>query len=120
MKVTEYLLLSLLYSGAACAGEWQFNGYLSQGLVAVSGSDFFTDGDDVSFSLSEASLMTSWRPTETIRLAGALVYRQRGNLSDEHFHLDYLFAEYLYPLENGFTGIRLGRVKNEIDRKSVV
>lgn len=48
MKVTEYLLLSLLYSGAACAGEWQFNGYLSQGLVAVSGSDFFTDGDDVS------------------------------------------------------------------------
>ncbi|ABL98779.1 TonB-dependent receptor [Shewanella amazonensis] len=114
MKVTEYLLLSLLYSGAACAGEWQFNGYLSQGLVAVSGSDFFTDGDDVSFSLSEASLMTSWRPTETIRLAGALVYRQRGNLSDEHFHLDYLFAEYLYPLENGFTGIRLGRVKNEI------
>ncbi|QYJ75954.1 hypothetical protein [Shewanella sp. FJAT-52076] len=114
MKVTDCLLLSLLYSGVTYADEWQFNGYLSQGLVGVNGSDFFTDGDDVSVALSEASLMSSWRPTENIRLAGALVYRQRGNLSDEHFHLDYLFAEYLHPLDNGFAGIRVGRVKNEI------
>lgn len=115
MKSNNALLLILLSgSPAIIAQEWQFNGFISQGAVAVDGSEFFTSGDDYSLALSEATLMASWRPTESLRFAGAISYRQRGNLIDEHFQADYLFMEYLLPLESGFMGMRLGRVKNEV------
>lgn len=115
MKSNNGLLcLLLLGPGVSCAEEWQFNGFISQGLVAVDGSEFFTGKDDTSLELTEATLMASWRPWENLRFAGALSYRQRGTLIDEHLQADYLFLEYLSPIESGFLGMRLGRVKNEV------
>ncbi|WP_372872136.1 hypothetical protein [Shewanella sp.] len=115
MKTNNLLIfIILLLSWGARAEQWQLNGYISQGLVSVEGSEFFTDKDNTSFALSEATLMASWRQGDNWRLAGAMSYRQRGNLIADHVQADYLFLEYLRPVESGFVGARLGRVKNEV------
>ncbi|QSX37743.1 hypothetical protein [Shewanella sedimentimangrovi] len=111
--IRGFVLVTGMLSSLALAQDWQWNGFISQGLVGVDGSHFFTD-DDTSLELTEATLMSSWRPAEHWRLAGALNYRQRGNLIDEAWQMDYLFVEYLHFLASGHMGVRLGRVKNEV------
>lgn len=116
MKNKSILLCTLLLvSSPLAAKTWQLNGYASQGYVDVNDSQFIVGDKGDTFKASELGLAGSWSPWEHFRFAGAVNYRQFGNLADDDVEFDYLFAEYSYPVfDNSTLGLRLGRTKNEL------
>ncbi|WP_025821767.1 hypothetical protein [Shewanella marina] len=116
MKNKSILLCTLLLASTPVAAKtWQLNGYASQGYVNVEDSQFIVGDKGDTFKASELGLAGSWSPWEHFRFAGAVNYRQFGNLADDDVEFDYLFAEYSYPVfENSTLGLRLGRTKNEL------
>ncbi|QDF68237.1 hypothetical protein FJQ87_17535 [Shewanella sp. SNU WT4] len=106
-------LCAALISPHLLATSWQANGFISQAYMHTENSRFIVGDDNDSFALTEAMLATSWRSDSPLRLAGALNYRQWGELTDSRVNFDYLFVEYNWHLWQGQQGIRLGRVKGE-------
>ncbi|GAA4874149.1 hypothetical protein [Ferrimonas pelagia] len=88
--------------------------YLSQGLTYNDGGHLFAQPGDMSFRFHEASINANWRVSSQWRLAGQMLYRQAGNIADSNTDIDYLFAEYRFPVWSGNVAAAAGRNKMDM------
>lgn len=111
--------LAVLIARTAVAGEHngnvQLHGFASQGAVQTSANRFYGDSPDTSFDFTEIGLNASWRLSPQLLLAGQVLSRRAGDMSDGSPELDFALAD--ITLSSGDThraGLRLGRMKNRL------
>jgi len=92
--------------------ELSVRGFLSQAYIHTSGNNYFGDSQDGSFDYRELGINAYWQPTANLSIAGQLLSRSAGNLSDGDPRIDYLLADYSFSRNaTHWTGIRVGRYK---------
>lgn len=117
--LTSLTLCLFLLSGSAQSLNWddgkgQLHGFLTQGLVASTGNNFYGDSRrNVSLDFREIGLNGSYHITPGIQLSAQIISRRTGEMDDSPLWLDYAFADIsLMQQETSKLGIRLGRMKN--------
>lgn len=95
-------------------GKGQLHGFLTQGLVASTGNNFYGDSRrNVSLDFREIGLNGSYHVTPGIQLSAQIISRRTGEIDDSPLWLDYAFVDaVLAQNETTKLGIRLGRMKN--------
>ncbi|WP_440874961.1 hypothetical protein [Thalassotalea sp. PLHSN55] len=116
-KAIKIIALSLVALNAQAnqseSQDWQIHGFLAQGLIDVSGSDFVNDDGDLSAELTEVGVNGSYQLFDSIRLAGQAVYLNGGNRYEQGLRLDYALIDWsVYNDENWLVNLYLGRFKN--------
>ena len=114
-SVNSYLifLVLLMHSLHSLAGEIKVNGFVAQGVIQASDSNFVTDDGKVSVKLTELGINSSYRINSNFRVAGQAVYLEGGNRYDQGARLDYLFLEWqLLNSQNWQVKTHIGRNKN--------
>ncbi|MFQ3276411.1 MAG: hypothetical protein ACI9VO_000421 [Colwellia sp.] len=116
------VILTAYYAGAIKAEDnktysnsqdFQFHGFISQGIIDVNGSDFVNDDGELSTELTEIGLNASYQLSDDFRLAGQVVYLDGGNRYEKGFRVDYALLDWsAYNSEPWQTNIYLGRFKN--------
>jgi hypothetical protein len=107
------LFFSLQAEAADTQHRFQTHGFVAQGLIDVSHSNFVTDEGGLSTRLTEIGLNASYQLTDDLRIAGQAVYLNGGNRYDEGVRLDYLLLDYMaYNQHNWLLDIYVGRFKN--------
>lgn len=109
-----YLGLGLLFlSYCVDAESLKINGFVAQGVIQASDSNFVDDDGDVSTKLTEIGVNSAYRINPSFRLAGQVVYLEGGNRYPDGFRVDYLFLEWK-PLNssNWLIKTQIGRNKN--------
>ncbi|WP_298442580.1 hypothetical protein [uncultured Ferrimonas sp.] len=106
-------VVAILLTGAAQA---KVDGtiYASQGLAYTTDGYNIADREELESEFRELALNFNWRASPRWRVAGQGTWRQLGNLSDEDPAIDYLFAQYRYPVSNGQLNVLAGRYKSPI------
>lgn len=100
-------------TSASNNNDFQFHGFLSQGIIDVDGSDFVNDSGDISAELTELGINASYQLSHDFRVAGQIVYLDGGNRYIEGARLDYLLVDWsAYTNENWQANVYLGRFKN--------
>jgi hypothetical protein len=93
--------------------EAQWHGFVAQGMIDVSHSNFVDDQQGLSFKLTELGINGSYQLTSTVRLAGQAVYLNGGNRYAEGARLDYLLLDWaLFNSDHWQFNAYLGRFKN--------
>lgn len=112
-------LATLLLSTSAIAETWpghfQIHGFASQGAVRTSANRFYGDSTETSFDFTDIGLNASWRLSPRLLLAGQVLSRRAGDMSDGWPKLDFALAD--INLTNDAShriGLRLGRMKNRL------
>ncbi|MBU2870724.1 hypothetical protein [Colwellia sp. E2M01] len=123
-KFLYTFVIVIIFSGAAHAEteknynqstiqDFQLHGFIALGLIDVDGSDFVNDEEGLSPDLTELGLNTSYQLTDTVRLAGQVVYLNGGNRYAKGFRVDYALLDWAaYTDESWQANIYLGRFKN--------
>ncbi|GHF00783.1 hypothetical protein [Thalassotalea profundi] len=89
------------------------HGFISQGVIAVDGSDFVSDENNISPELTELGINASYQLSNTLRVAGQAAYLNGGNRFNEGIRIDYLLLNWsVFNNQNWSTNIYLGRFKN--------
>ena len=113
LGVTLACLPVVAISGEVQSTDFQFHGFLSQGLIAVDGSDFVSDEQSMSPELTELGINASYQLSNSFRVAGQVAYLNGGNRYNEGVRIDYLLLDWdLYSGEQWSTNIYIGRFKN--------
>lgn len=100
MKVCRFVftLFSLATIGFTSftlnAEEIKWHGFVSQGAIRSSGSNFIEDEGDLSAKLTEVGLNASYRVNSKLRVAAQGVYLNGGNRYPEGPRIDYLFLDW--------------------------
>ncbi|WP_299085018.1 TonB-dependent receptor [uncultured Paraglaciecola sp.] len=98
MKLTAWIKgvgLGLLFHGCCLhAGSLKLNGFVAQGLIQATDSNFVTDKGDVSLRLTEIGVNSSYRINSRFRVAGQAIYLEGGNRYPSGLRVDYLFLEW--------------------------
>ena len=115
MRIKILSLILLLYSVChlSFADEFTLHGFVAQGAIQADGSNFVNDQGELSLSLTEMGINSSYRLTPALRVAGQAVYLNGGNRYPEGVRLDYLFVD--WELQSSFdwrVNLHLGRYKN--------
>ena len=93
--------------------DFQYHGFIAQGLIDVDGSDFVNDDGSLSPQLTEVGINASYQLTSNLRLAGQVVYLNGGNRYAEGVRVDYALLDWsVYESLNWQANIYLGRFKN--------
>jgi hypothetical protein len=93
--------------------DFQFHGFVAQGLIDVDGSDFVNDDASLSPELTEVGINASYRLSSNLRLAGQVVYLNGGNRYVEGLRVDYALLDWsMYESVNWQANLYLGRFKN--------
>ncbi len=119
-KLIAIILCScFMYVGELSAEEKSFadkinlHGFVAQGLIDVSGSNYVDDEEGISYKLTEIGLNASYQVSPNVRLAGQAVYLNGGNRYNEGVRIDHLLLEWaLFNNEHWQTNLYLGRIKN--------
>ena len=110
------MLLVALYAlcNVVNASDFSWHGYVSQGVAQSSGSQFITDGNEITGELTEVGINGYYQLTENISVAGQVNYLDGGNRFEQGTRLDYLFIDWSLPtLPGNWKGqVHLGRFKN--------
>lgn len=97
----------------AAEHDFQFHGFIAQGLIDVDGSDFVNDDGSLSPKLTELGINASYQLTSNLRLAGQVVYLNGGNRYVEGGRVDYALLDWsVYESLDWQANIYLGRFKN--------
>lgn len=117
LTLFSLLLANIVHATTAeqqkASSPWQVHGFLSQGAIKASGSDFVNDDQKTSFELTEIGLNASYQVNNSMRLAGQLVYLNGGNRYAEGARLDYLLLDWsVYQSLDSQVNVYLGRFKN--------
>lgn len=108
-----WLGLSAVASDCWAEEDIVWHGFLSQGLMQASKSNFVNDDGEVSYQLTEAGINLSYQINPSLRLASQVVYLNGGNRYPEGLRLDYLFLDWsVYTGDNWELRLNLGRFKN--------
>lgn len=103
----------LFHSYSLFAESLNLNGFVAQGIIQASDSNFVTDDGQVSLKLTEIGLNSSYRINPAFRVAGQAVYLDGGNRYPDGFRVDYLFLEWqMVNNSNWHVKTQLGRNKN--------
>ena len=109
------MLLVTLYAlcNVVNASDFSWHGYVSQGVAQSSGSQFITDGNEITGELTEVGINGYYQLTENISVAGQVNYLDGGNRFEQGTRLDYLFIDWSLPtLPGNWKGqVHLGRFK---------
>ncbi|MDO6486837.1 hypothetical protein Q4503_03930 [Colwellia sp. 6_MG-2023] len=106
-------LCVLIYSKKLSAQDFQYHGFVAQGVINVDGSDFVDDEGAVSPKLTEVGVNASYRLNDKLRLAGQVVYLNGGNRYAEGVRVDYALLDWTaYESTSWKANIFLGRFKN--------
>ncbi len=93
--------------------DFQFHGFIAQGLIDVDGSNFVNDDGSISPKLTELGINASYQLSSNLRLAGQVVYLNGGNRYAEGVRVDYALLDWsVYESQNWQANIYLGRYKN--------
>jgi len=93
--------------------DFQFHGFVAQGLIDVDGSDFVNDDASISPELTEIGINASYQLSSNFRLAGQVVYLNGGNRYAEGVRVDYALLDWsVYESLDWQANIYLGRFKN--------
>lgn len=93
----------------------QLHGFASQAAVKTTANRFYGDSPNTSFDFTEIGLNASWRLNPRLLLAGQLLSRRAGEMSDGQPEIDFALVDItlisgdLYRL-----GTRIGRIKNRL------
>ncbi|NMP31764.1 hypothetical protein HII17_09330 [Thalassotalea sp. M1531] len=91
----------------------QIHGFIAQGIIDASGSDFVNDDQDLSFELTEVGINSSYQISDNLRLAGQAVYLNGGNRYAEGARVDYALIDWsAYQSLSSQLNIYIGRYKN--------
>jgi len=106
--------LGLLFNSYSLFAEsLNINGFVAQGVIQASDSNFVTDDGDVSLKLTEIGVNSSYRINPSFRIAGQAVYLDGGNRYPNGLRVDYLFLEWqLFNNSSWHIKAQLGRNKN--------
>ncbi|QJR81034.1 hypothetical protein CA267_009720 [Alteromonas pelagimontana] len=115
MKLVTFSIV--LFAAFACqssrADPFSWHGYISQGLTQSVNSNFITDNNDISTSLTELGLNGRYRFGASLSLVGQVEYLDGGNRFEQGLRLDYLFLDWRLPqIEKWQTHVHVGRFKN--------
>ena len=93
--------------------DFQYHGFIAQGLIDVDGSDFVNDDGSLSPQLTEVGVNASYQLSSNLRLAGQVVYLNGGNRYAEGVRVDYALIDWsAYESAHWQANIYLGRFKN--------
>jgi len=108
------LTLNLLaFDIEAAEQDFQFHGFIAQGMIDVDGSDFVNDDGSLSPKLTEVGINASYQLNSKLRLAGQVVYLNGGNRYAEGVRVDYALLDWsVYESIDWQANVYLGRVKN--------
>ncbi|HAT41501.1 MAG TPA: hypothetical protein DCS87_07190 [Rheinheimera sp.] len=113
-KLSHSLLFAgLMLSHAANAEDWQWHGFISQGLMQSERSNFVNDTGKLSTELTEVGINTSYQLASDWRFAGQLMYLDGGNRYKDGWRVDYLFLNRTLVNDLDWQlDLYLGRFKN--------
>jgi len=104
-------LLSM--SAEAANKDFQYHGFIAQGLINVDNSDFVNDDGAISPRLTELGINFSYKLNNKFRFAGQVVYLNGGNRYAEGVRVDYALLDWTaYESVNWKANVYLGRFKN--------
>ncbi len=113
--------LALLFASSLATAQptlpsgLRLHGFASQGAVHTSGNRFHGDSPKTSFDFTEIGLNASWRLNPRLLLAGQVLSRRAGDMSDGWPKVDFALADITLVTEDeARAGIRLGRLKNRL------
>lgn len=112
------LLLSsavlLLHCPVSVASDgWHWHGFVSQGLMQASKSNFVNDNGEITADLTELGINGSYQITPSIRVAAQLMSLNGGNRYADGWRLDYLFIHWTaYHSLDWQLNFYAGRFKN--------
>jgi len=93
--------------------NWQWHGFLSQGIIDVNGSNFVNDDGSTSSELTELGINTSVQLLSNLRFAAQAVYLDGGNRYRKGARIDYLLLDWAILNKNNWqANLYLGRFKN--------
>ncbi|MCF7978276.1 MAG: hypothetical protein K9L82_09700 [Chromatiaceae bacterium] len=97
------------------ADQLQLHGFASQGALKTSANRFYGDSPNTSFDFTEIGLNASWRLNPRLRLAGQVLYRRAGEMSDDEPKVDFALADIILTTGDSYrVGTRIGRIKNRL------
>lgn len=113
------VLCLALVSGSAISGslpeQLQIHGFASQAAVQTSANRYYGDSPETSFDLTEIGLTASYRFSPRLLLAGQLLSRRAGDMSNGSPEVDFALADVNFVNNGAYRfGIRLGRIKNRL------
>lgn len=109
------LLIALLSTEVAMAesGDWEINGFFTQGYFLTDHNRFHGDSPDGSFDFRELAVNSSVRISDRLLLTGQVMSRRAGSIDDGTPALDYAMLDYRFiESEGGIIGMSVGRIKN--------
>jgi len=118
MRLTFILLFVLSFLptvGYSKSGssDWQWHGFVAQGLIDVNHSNFVDNNSGLSPKLTELGINSSYNFLSNVRVAGQLVYLNGGRRYAEGVRLDYLLLDWgIFNDANWQVNMYLGRFKN--------
>ena len=96
------------------AHEWQWHGFLAQGVIQADKSNFINRSGDPSLALTELGLNGALQLQPNWRVAGQVVYLDGGNRYPDGLKLDYLFVDWALVNQLDWRlNVYAGRFKNQ-------
>jgi hypothetical protein len=114
MRTLIFVILCIFTNNVkAVEQDFQFHGFVSQGIIDVDNSDFVNDDSSLSPKLTEIGFNASYQLNSNFRLTGQVVYLNGGNRYAEGVRVDYALLDWsIYESSNWQANIYLGRFKN--------
>lgn len=112
-RVVLIVCTGLLAGGKAVAGEFQFNGFISQSVIYSPDNPWYVDGESLHGDFREFALNARYAVNDRLSFTGQVLSRKVGDIDDGSPQLDFALADInLLSHESLNLGVRLGRVKN--------
>lgn len=110
----KLITLCLFFASSQVFSEaLKIHGFVSQGVIQASDSNFVNDEGDATFKLTEIGVNASYRINSSLRVAGQGVYLNGGNRYPEGLRIDYLFLDWqLLNTQTWNVKAQIGRNKN--------
>lgn len=113
IKAALCALIGFSNPAYAAQEDFQWHGFIAQGLIQAEDTNYVNDDGDVSGELTEVGLNFSYKINQQLRLAGQAVYLNGGNRYNEGGRVDYLMLDWsVQENEKSSTNIFFGRIKN--------
>ncbi len=93
--------------------RFKLHGFVSQGIIDADDSNFVNDNGKPSAELTEVGLNATYQLTESLRVAGQIVYLDGGNRYAKGARVDYALLDWTaFNNEKWQANIYVGRFKN--------
>ncbi|WP_438865518.1 TonB-dependent receptor [Neptunicella sp.] len=107
------VLFSVAYSKHTQANDFNWHGFIAQGITQAKSSNFINQDGQPSFELTEMGINASYQINNKLRLSGQAVYLNGDNRYSDGIRLDYLFIDWSIVSKLDWQlNAHIGRFKN--------